>query len=73
LTLEDPETGEIIWVDTGDMVWRNAYQERIQLLEAEKARTFKRASVDRICIGTDEDYTAPLTTFFQERAKRIKH
>ena len=73
LTLEDPETDEIIWVDTGDRIWRNAYQERIQLLEAEKARTFKRASVDRILIGTDEDYAAPLTTFFQERAKRIKH
>lgn len=73
LTLEDPENGEIIWVDTGDRTWRNAYQERTQLLEVEKARTFKSASVDRIQIGTDEDYTAPLTTFFQERAKRIKH
>ena len=73
LTLEDPETSEIIWVDTGDRIWRNAYQERIQLLEVEKARTFKRASVDRIRIGTDEDYTAPLTMFFQERAKKIRH
>lgn len=73
LTLEDPESGEIIWVDTGDRTWRNAYQERTQLLEVEKARIFKAASVDRIEIGTNEDYTAPLTTFFQERAKRIKH
>lgn len=73
LTLEDPETGEIIWVDTGDRIWRNAYQERAQLLEVEKARIFKGASVDRIRIGTDEDYTAPLTTFFQERAKKIRH
>jgi len=72
LTLEDPESGEIIWVDTGDRVWRNAYQQRIQLLEVEKARAFKRASVDRIRIGTDEDYTTPLTKFFQERAKKIR-
>jgi uncharacterized protein (DUF58 family) len=73
LTLEDPESGEIIWVDTGDRTWMNAFQQRTQLLELDKARVFKRASVDRISIGTDEDYTVPLTTFFQERAKRIKH
>jgi len=73
LTLEDPESGEIIWVDTGDRAWRNAYQQRAQLLELEKSRLFKRASVDRIRIATDEDYTSPLSKFFQERARRIRH
>jgi uncharacterized protein (DUF58 family) len=73
LTLEDPESGEIIWVDTGDRTWRSAYQQRAQLLEAEKSRLFKRASVDRIRIATDEDYTSPLSKFFQDRARRIRH
>jgi uncharacterized protein (DUF58 family) len=72
LTLEDPESGEIIWVDTSDRTWRNAYQERIQLLGVKKARLFKVTGVDRIEIGTDEDYTIPLTNFFRERARRIK-
>jgi uncharacterized protein (DUF58 family) len=72
LALEDPETDEIIWVDTSDRSWRNSYQMRVQLLEADKTRTFNAASVDRIHISTNEDYTAPLTSFFQERSRRIR-
>jgi DNA topoisomerase IA len=72
LALEDPETDEMIWVDTSDPKWQDSYKLRSQLLEADKARLFKSASVDRIHIATDEDYTASLTSFFQERARRIR-
>jgi hypothetical protein len=41
-------------------------------LEMDKSRVFKGASVDRINIQTGHDYTAPLTTFFHERARRIR-
>jgi uncharacterized protein (DUF58 family) len=73
LALEDPETDEIVWVDTGSRAWRTSYQQRVQQLEAHKTRVFTQSSVDRIGIGTDEDYTAPLTGFFKERARRIRH
>jgi uncharacterized protein (DUF58 family) len=73
LALEDPETDEIVWVDTGSRAWRTSYQQRVQQLEAHKTRVFTQSSVDRIGIGTDEDYTAPLTSFFKERARRIRH
>lgn len=72
LALEDPETDEMIWVDTSDTGWQNSFKLRNQLLEGDKARLFKSASVDRIHIATDEDYTASLTSFFQERARRIR-
>ena len=72
LALEDPETDEMVWVDTSDPNWKDSYQLRTQLLEADKARIFKQSSVDRINIATDEDYTASLTSFFQERARRIR-
>jgi uncharacterized protein (DUF58 family) len=72
LALEDPETDEMIWVDTSDPHWQDSYKLRSQLLDADKARIFKSASVDRIYIATDEDYTASLTSFFQERARRIR-
>ena len=71
LALEDPETDEMVWVDTSNPNWVNSYQLRTQLLEADKARIFKQSSVDHIKIGTNEDYTASLTSFFQERARRI--
>jgi uncharacterized protein (DUF58 family) len=73
LALEDPETDEIVWVDTGSRAWRTSYRQGVQRLEAHKTRVFTQSSVDRIGIGTDEDYTAPLTGFFKERARRIRH
>ena len=73
LALEDPETGEIVWVDTANRSWQRSYRQRMQELAMEKTRTFRQASVDRIGVGTDQDYTAPLTAFFQERSRRIRH
>jgi len=73
LTLEDAETGELTWVDTSDKRWREAFHRRVQTLEDEKQRAFIRSSVDRINVGTDKDYINPLTGFFQQRAKRIRH
>jgi uncharacterized protein (DUF58 family) len=73
LALEDPETDEIVWVDTGSSAWREAFRRSAQNLETAKTRVFRQASVDRIDIWTDEEYTAPLTAFFHERARRIRH
>jgi uncharacterized protein (DUF58 family) len=73
LALEDPESGDIVWVDTSSSRWQNAYQQQMRQLENGKTRVFRQASVDRIDIHTDQEYTIPLTRFFQERAKRIRH
>jgi uncharacterized protein (DUF58 family) len=73
LALEDPETGEIAWADTGSRQWQAAFRKQVAMLEQSKARAFRQSSVDRIDIGTDEDYAGPLTAFFQERARRIRH
>jgi len=73
LTLEDAETGELTWVDTSDKKWQQAFHNRVDKLEEEKRQAFIRSSVDRINIGTDMDYINPLTGFFQQRAKRIRH
>lgn len=73
VALEDPETGQIAWVDTSNRTWQKAYQGRLAQLENSKTRAFRQASVDRIDISTDEDYTTPLTTFFRDRARRIRH
>ena len=73
LALEDPETGDIVWADTSSRRWQNAYHEQMEKLENNKSRVFRQASVDHIDIHTDQEYTGPLTRFFKERAKRIRH
>jgi uncharacterized protein (DUF58 family) len=71
LAMEDPETDEVIWVDTGDSAWQENFQLRAQIQEADKNRIFKQTSVDRIHIRTNQDYTSSLTTFFKERSRRL--
>ena len=73
LALEDPETGEIAWADTGSKAWRAAFQQRTDVLRTNTTRTFRQAGVDRIEVATNQDYVAPLTAFFQERYHRIRH
>jgi uncharacterized protein (DUF58 family) len=73
LAVEDPESGAIEWIDTGNKKWQEAFQKRMNALETEKTRVFRQASVDRIDIQTDEEYTVALTRFFQDRARRIWH
>jgi uncharacterized protein (DUF58 family) len=73
LALEDPETGDVVWADTSSQAWRDAYRGRMQSHSAAKIRLLRQAAVDCIGIGTHHDYTAPLTAFFRERARRIRH
>lgn len=73
LALEDPETGDVLWVDTSNRQWRELYQRQANQWLDDKQRIFRRAKVDHITIGTDEDYTRPLTSFFQRRARRLRH
>jgi len=72
MAVEDPESGAIEWIDTGNDKWQEAFRARMEALEKEKTRVFRQASVDRIDIDTDVEYTIPLTRFFQDRSKRLR-
>ena len=73
IALEDPETGAVAWVDTGDKQWRTAFRQRLARQRDATRGALRRAGVDHIPIHTHEDYTVPLTNFFRQRAKRIRH
>jgi len=72
MALEDAETGEIQWVDTGNRKWRRAFAERVKQLQMNRDRAFRKAKVDRIDVTTAEDYVTPLTGFFERRARRMR-
>ena len=73
LALEDAESGELIWLDTGDPAWRERFARRTGRFETAKRKTLASAGVDRVPIRTDQDYAKALTIFFQKRAKQIRH
>lgn len=73
MAMEDPETGQVAWVDTNDLNWQRAFHKRLAEQEMRKKRSFIQSGVDHIDIHTNEDYTVPLTAFFHQRAQRIRH
>ena len=70
ILLEDAETGDRRWVDTGNSAWRREFSERVVRLEEDKRETFASAGVDRVSVTTDGDYVPALATFFRDRLRR---
>lgn len=70
ITLEDPETGEILQVNTSSASVREGYRAARQRWQAELEQTFKSAGIDRIDVRTDEPYAPALHAFFKRRAAR---
>jgi uncharacterized protein (DUF58 family) len=72
LALEDAETGEIAWVDTSLPSWRQDFnglsQERFDAM----TQVFNSNQVDRVSVTTSKDYSAALTHFFKQRARRLR-
>lgn len=65
--LEDPETGEQVEVNTSNPRVRKAYQEQAKEWQASIDRQFKRLSIDKISLRTDEEYLPALHSFFKRR------
>lgn len=72
IALEDAETGQRVWVDSGSRAWREAFvQQAITRQEARNAM-FTRAQVDHIDVTVGEDYVGPLLDFFRKRERRLR-
>ena len=68
--LEDPETGELVLVDTNDRKVRAAFaavahEEREHLL-----RYFARPGVDQVAVSTDKPYIQDVRALFKRRAAK---
>jgi len=72
LALEDAESGQIVWVDTNDPIWRQNFADQSARFENAKRSVFSNAAIDRIEINTNQDYVKALTRFFQNRARRLR-
>jgi len=73
LALEDAESGELVWIDTSDPAWREAFAQQTGHFRTDKNKVLANAGVDQVRINTDQDYVKALTLFFQKRAQRLRH
>jgi len=70
--LEDLESGETMWLDTGDERVREEYSRMQAVRRAERDRVFKKMGLDAIRMKTGESYVKPLLSFFATRARRLR-
>ena len=71
LALEDAESGQLRWVDTGSREWKREFTDRVARLEEGKREVFTTAGVDRISVTTERDYVAEVGAFFKDRLRRL--
>lgn len=67
---EDPETGELVTVDTSSRSFQREYKAYLDQLKARRASELRRSQVDTIEIRTDKDLVTPLLEFFRRRSRR---
>ena len=68
--LEDPETGELLLVDTADSKVRTAFAEAARKEVEERDRFFARNGIDNVPVSTDRPYIQSIRALFKRRANK---
>ena len=68
--LEDPETGELVLVDTSDRSVRRAFEETAEREEGELLRFFSKSGIDHIALSTARPYVNEVRALFKRRARK---
>ncbi len=68
IQLQDPETGELVWLDTGDALTRHSYNQQFERILFDAKQTFRNAGADLMQLATGQDYVKALQQFFIRRA-----
>jgi uncharacterized protein (DUF58 family) len=72
LQMLDPETGEMLWVDTSLKKIRDQYRKLAMGFVEARNRVFRRNRIEFVDIYTHQPYDVPLMKFFRQRAKRLR-
>jgi len=70
IPVKDQESGELLWVDTGDKKVRDAFKSSALKRNALLKDVFSKSGVDYTSIGTHESYITPLRTLFKKRERK---
>lgn len=70
LALQDPETEEVVVVDTSDKSFRDSYRYEVQRRKQQRDEQLLKSRVDRIDVFNPEDIVTPLVNFFKGHRKK---
>jgi len=68
--MQDPESGELLLVDTGSAAVRRAFAERASQDNGQLIKFFKRNGIDSILLSTGRPYIDDVRALFRRRAKK---
>ena len=72
IILEDAETGEQLYVDTGDPAFRRRFEAAAQDRESVIGEAFRKAGVEAVSLSTDEDLVRAIVRMATLRRRRRK-
>ncbi|MBX7246595.1 MAG: DUF58 domain-containing protein [Candidatus Sumerlaeaceae bacterium] len=67
---EDPETGEVVFVDTFDEGFRTRFRNVARQSQEKQEQLFNQLKIDFVNIDTDKPYLEPIIQIFRRRASR---
>jgi uncharacterized protein (DUF58 family) len=70
--VEDPETGETLWIDSSSPRLRDGFARALKTEELARGEFYRRNKIDGIRIDIGQPYMDPLLKFFKLRAKRAR-
>jgi uncharacterized protein (DUF58 family) len=70
--VEDPETGEAVWLDTDSPQVREAFTQAARREELDRHEFFRRNKIDFISVDASRPYLDPLVRFFRLRERRVR-
>jgi uncharacterized protein (DUF58 family) len=70
LILQDAETGEQLYVDTGDERFRRRFREAAERREAAVSDAFRRSGVEALALSTDDDLVRAIVRMATLRRRR---
>jgi uncharacterized protein (DUF58 family) len=73
IMLEDPETAEIVEVDSSFPEMRERLEQEFRRLDERVLSSFRQSRVDLIQVETGSDYIESLIRFFKTRERRLAH
>jgi uncharacterized protein (DUF58 family) len=68
----DPETGQVVSVDTSDVRVREGFKQASEAERASRRQLLRRLAIDEVPVNTRDGYLEALLKFFRARGTRIK-
>ncbi len=70
LEIQDPESGEVMLIDSSSKTFREAYSAAQKKKYEEREKEFRKSQIERINVVNNEQFVDPLIAYFRQKSGR---